>query len=175
MDKNRRFVVINAILTFAIGFLVHNIYHWIPCTITTIFPVNESLFEHMKLIYISPIIASLLVYFYFKKNNHLINNYLFGLIVSTIFNIIIFYLVYLPIYYEFGQSMFMTLSIYFITLVLSNYLYYLIIEMNNNKKLNRISFIMLIIIGFILTYFTYKPLRIDFFKDNKNDTYGIPK
>ena len=87
----------------------------------------------------------------------------------------IFYLVYLPLYYENGQSMLITLIVYFITIVLSNYLYYLIIEMNDNKKLHKISFVMLIIIGSILIYFTYHPLLIDFFRDPKTNLYGIPK
>ena len=172
---NKRFVTINAILTFLAGFLVHNIYSWIPNVLTTIFPVNESLFEHMKLIYLSPIISSIILYFIFKKRGYIINNFLFGLIVSTLFNIIIFYLVYLPLYYANGQSMIMTLVVYFITIILSNYLYYLIIEMNDSKRLNRISFVMLFIIGFILTYLTYHPLKVDFFRDPENNTYGIPK
>ena len=172
---NKKFVIINTILTFAIGFLVHNIYKWIPSVITTIFPVNESLFEHMKLIFISPIISSLILYFYFKKKKQTINNYIFGLIVSTLFNIIIFYLIYLPLYYQVGESMIMTLSIYFLTIVMSNYLYYLIIEMKNNRKLNIISFITIIIVGFILTYFTYNPIKIDFFRDPKTNIYGIKK
>ena len=172
---NKKFIIINIFLTFAIGFLVHNIYHWIPSVVTTIFPVNESLFEHMKLIYISPIISSFILYLFFKKKNYHINNYLFGLIVSTIFNIIIFYLVYLPIYYSQGQSMIMTLSIYFITICISNYLYYLIVEMNYSKRLNIISLIMIIVIGSILTYFTYHPIMIDFFRDPETNTYGILK
>ena len=102
---NKRCVRLNTIITFVVGFLVHNIYKWIPSTITTIFPVNESLYEHMKLIYLSPIISSLILYFIFKRKKYFINNYLFGLIVSTIFNIILFYLMYLPLYYEFGNSM----------------------------------------------------------------------
>ena len=172
---NKKFIIINIFLTFAIGFLVHNIYHWIPSVITTIFPVNESLFEHMKLIFISPIISCFILYLFFRRKNYHINNYLFGLIVSTIFNIIIFYLVYLPIYYSQGQSMVMTLSIYFITICLSNYLYYLITEMNYSKKLNIISLIMIIVICSILTYFTYNPLKIDFFRDPETNTYGILK
>ena len=159
---------------FFIGFLVHFIYQWIPCTITTIFPVNESLFEHMKLIYLSPIFSSLILYFIFKRKGYLINNYLFGLIVSIIFNIILFYLVYLPLYYSLGESMIITLSIYFITICLSNYLYYLIIEMNNNQRLNRISLVVIIVTGIILTYFTYHPLKIDFFCVPTTNTYGIP-
>ena len=156
------------------GFLVHNLYSWIPNIITSIFPVNESLFEHIKLIYLSPIISSIILYFYFRKfKDFKINNLLFGLIISTMFNIIIFYLVYLPLYYTYGSIMWMTLTIYFLTIILSQYLYYLIIELPNNHKLNIISSIMLIIILFILTYFTYHPLKIDFFRDPTNNSYGI--
>lgn len=172
---NKRFAIYNTIFTFLVGFLVHYIYQWIPSIITTIFPVNESLFEHMKLIFLSPIISSLILYFYFKKKDYIINNLLFGLTVSTIFNIILFYLMYLPLYYEFGNSMFMTLSVYFITIMVSNYLYYLIIEMKNNSVLNKISLIFIIVIMAILTYFTYHPIKIDFFRDPTNNTYGIPK
>lgn len=172
---NKKFVILNTILTFIVGFFVHNVYHWLPSIITTIFPVNESLFEHMKLIFISPIISSLILYFIFKKQNYLINNYLFGLMVSIIFNIILFYVVYLPIYYSIGHSLLMTLCIYFITICLSNYLYYLIIEMNNNYRLNIISFISIIVIGAILVYFTYHPLKIDFFRDPETKSYGILK
>ena len=170
---NKKFVILNTILTFIVGFFVHGIYNWLPNTITSIFPINESLFEHMKLIYYSPIISSLILYFLFRRKNYYINNYLFGLIVSIIFNIIIFYLVYLPIYYEMGESLVMTLIIYFITIILSNYLYYLIVEMSYSKKLSKISFIMIIVIGGILTYFTYHPLKIDFFKDPNTNNYGI--
>lgn len=163
------------LLTFLTGFFVHNIYSWIPSVFTTIFPVNESLFEHMKLIYLSPIISSTIIYFIFKYKGYLINNFLFGLIVSTIFNIIIFYLVYLPLYYANGESMIVTLTIYFITIILSNCLYYLIIDTPNSSRLNLVSFLMLVVIGGILVYFTYHPLKIDFFRDSKNNTYGIPK
>ena len=172
---NKKFVIYNTFLTFILGFLVHNIYSWIPSFITSIFPVNESLFEHMKLIYFSPIISGAILYFFFRRKGYIINNLLFGLVISTVFNIVIFYLIYTPLYYANGQSMIMTLTIYFITIILSNYLYYLIIEMKNSKRLNKISFVMIIVIGSILTYFTYHPLKIDFFRDPENNTYGIKK
>ena len=171
---NKKFVIYNTILTFLTGFLVHNLYNWFPNILTSIFPVNESLYEHVKLIYLSLIISSTILYFYFRKyRGYRINNLSFGLLFSVIFNIIIFYLIYLPLYNQYGAVMWMTLLIYFITIILSNYLYYLIITMDNNSKLNIISSILLVIGIFILTYFTYKPLKIDFFKDPTNNSYGI--
>ena len=96
-----------------------------------------------------------------------------SLIVSTLFNIIIFYLIYLPIYHAYGSIMTITLIIYFITIILSNYLYYLIIILPNSQTLNLLSIIFIIINIFILTYFTYNPIKIDFFKDPVNNYYGI--
>ena len=82
---------------------------------------------------------------------------------------------YLPLYKMYGAIMWMTLLVYFISIILSQYLNYLIIEMTNNKRLNLISLIMIIIGIFILTYFTYHPLKIDFFKDPLTNEYGIKK
>ena len=171
----KKFVIYNTILTFIMGFLVHGIYGWFPNTLTSIFPVNESLFEHIKLIYLSPIFSSIILYFYFKKKNYCVSNLLFGLIVSTIFNIIIFYLTYLPLYRTYGAVMWMTLTIYFITIILTNYLYYLIIILPNSKRLNIISFVMIIVILGILTYFTYHPEKIEFFRDPETHNYGLKK
>ncbi len=157
-----------------LGFLVHELYEFIPSNITSIFPVNESLYEHIKLIYLSPIFSSIILYFYFKIfKKFKVNNILFGLINSIIFNIIIFYLLYLPLYNRYGAVMWITLTVYFITIILSGYLYYLIISMDNNRKLNIISFFLLIIGIFILTYFTYNPLKIPFFLDTTTNSYGI--
>ena len=170
---NKKFIIYNIILTFLMGFLVHGMYNWFPSPLTTIFPVNESLYEHIKLIFLSPLFSSLILYFWFKRKGLIINNLLFGLLVSTIFNIILFYLIYLPLYNTFGPVMWMTLLLYFITIIASQYLNYLIICMDNNRKLNIISLIMLIIIMYILVYFTYHPIKIDFFLDSENLYYGI--
>lgn len=171
MNK-KKFVIINAIVTFLFGFLVHGMYDWFPSFITSIFPVNESLYEHVKLIYLSPIFSVLIVGAFYKYK---INNIFFGMIVSIIFNILFFYMLYLPIYYLLGNSMIMTLIVYFVSIVASNYIYYLIIKNNKLKNYNLLA-IIAYIIGIIgLTYFSYYPPKTDFFKDPKNNTYGIKK
>ena len=169
MNK-KKFVIINAIVTFLLGFIVHGMYSWFPSVITSIFPVNESLYEHVKLVYLSPIFSVLIVGAFYKYK---INNIFFGMMVSIIFNILFFYMLYLPIYYLLGNSMVMTLIVYFITIVASNYIYYLVIKNDNNKNLDIVSVIVSIIGILGLTYFSYHPPKTDFFKDPENNTYGI--
>ena len=172
---NKKFIIINIFLTFALGFLVHAIYSLIPSFITSIFPVNESLYEHVKLIFYSPIISVFVLSFFYKRKGVTINNLIYGLFVSTIFNILLFYIVFLPVYYSIGENLLVTLIIYFITICISNYLYYLIINSHNRKKANVISLVLIFVIGIILTYFTYYPMKTDFFKDPKENYYGIKK
>lgn len=172
----KKFVIINSILIFLLGFITHNLYEWIPSFITVIFPVNESLFEHLKLIFITPIIISLIWYVYncIKKIKY--NNYFLALMISVVANIIIFYAIYLPIYYAFGQSMIVTLIIYFISIVISQIINAKILNSNkDNYLLNIVSILILVLIFVILIYLTYYPILNDFFLDPTKRIYGIPK
>ena len=172
MNKNKKFVIINTILTFLLGFIVHGIYSWFPSFITSIFPVNESLYEHVKLVFLSPIFSVLILGFFY---HYKINNIFYGMFISVLFNILFFYILYLPIYYLLGNSMIMTLIVYFISIVASNYIYYLIIKTRYKKNYDILG-IFLSIIGIVfLTYFSYHPMKNDFFKDPENNTYGIKK
>lgn len=170
---NKIFVIINTILIFAFAFVTHNLYEWLPGFVTTIFPVNESLYEHMKMIFITPVIISTILYIIFYLKGKPINNYLSGLFFSSIFNIIIFYLIFLPIYNIIGENMVVTLIVYFISIAVSQWINYMIINRDNRPLINIISFVLIIVTITVLLYFTYNPLRNDFFRDSKTQTYGI--
>lgn len=172
-NKNKAFVIINTFLIFGFAFITHNLYKWFPSFITTIFPVNESFYEHLKMIFITPVIISTILYLIFSWQKKPINNYLGGLFVSTIFNILFFYLIYLPIYSLIGENMVVTLIIYFISIVVSQFINYLIICKRDNSIFNIVSLIMMFIIVIALLYLTYNPIKIDFFLDRKDNIYGI--
>lgn len=157
------------------GFFVHGIYEWFPSPITSVFPVNESLFEHMKLIFWSPLIALLIMNYFYKKKNIKINNFFFGFFVSTVFNVLLFYLVYIPVYNDIGENLIVTLIIYFITILISQYVNYLIVIEKHNRVLNVLGLILSIISIIGMTYFTWNPIKSSFFIDPKSNTYGIKK
>lgn len=174
--NNKKIIIIKTITIFLSLFLFSNGYKLLPNFLTAmIFPVNESLFEHLKMIYTTEIIISLIIYIILKIKQIKINNYYFALIISTIFNIILFYLVYLPIYNRFGEGLIYTMIIYFLTLSISQYLFYLITMKENNNLYNKLSLIIIPLIWIILVYFTFKPLQTKFFFDPIKEIYGIPK
>ena len=172
--NNKKVLFIETITIFLSMFLFHNIYNWFPNFLTaSFFPVNESLFEHLKLMFTTQIIISLIIYLILKLKRIKFSNYLLGLLVSTIVTISLFFLIYLPIYNRFGKNLFLTMSIYFITLIIGNIIFYLISKRKHEFLLNGISLVIISIIAVILIYFTFNPLKNDFFFDSIEEIYGI--
>lgn len=169
----KKFVLINSIFIFLFGFIAHNLYNWFPSFLTIIFPVNESLYEHLKLIFIVPIIIGTILYFvsYKKKDYH---NYFFSLFITVLANILIFYAIFLPIYYRFGENMIITFIVYFISILLSQVInYYLLNLINDRWWLNIVAGILFVVSSIVLIYFTYNPLRNPFFFDPNKEVYGL--
>lgn len=172
--NNKKVLFIETITIFLSMFLFHNIYNWFPNFLTaSFFPVNESLFEHLKLMFTTQIIISLIIYLILKIKRIKFSNYLLGLLVSTIVTISLFFLIYLPIYNRFGENLFLTMSIYLITLIIGNIIFYLISKRKHEFLLNLISLVIISIIAVILIYFTFNPLKNDFFFDSIEEIYGI--
>lgn len=172
--NNKKVLFIETITIFLSMFLFHNIYNWFPNFLTaSFFPVNESLFEHLKLMFTTQIIISLIIYLILKLKRIKFSNYLLGLLISTIVTISLFFLIYLPIYNRFGENLFLTMSIYLITLIIGNIIFYLISKRKHEFLLNLISLVIISIIVVILIYFTFNPLKNDFFFDSIEEIYGI--
>lgn len=172
--NNKKVLFIETITIFLSMFLFHNLYNWFPNFLTaSFFPVNESLFEHLKLMFTTQIIISLIIYLILKLKRIKFSNYLLGLLISTIVTISLFFLIYLPIYNRFGENLFLTMSIYLITLIIGNIIFYLISKRKHEFLLNLISLVIISIIAVILIYFTFNPLKNDFFFDSIEEIYGI--
>lgn len=172
--NNKKVLFIETITIFLSMFLFHNIYNWFPNFLTaSFFPVNESLFEHLKLMFTTQIIISLIIYLILKLKKIKFSNYLLGLLISTIVTISLFFLIYLPIYNRFGENLFLTMSIYLISLIIGNIIFYLISKRKHEFLLNLISLVIISIIAVILIYFTFNPLKNDFFFDSIEEIYGI--
>ena len=101
MNKKILINIIGAIFIFLIGFIIHNLYDWFPnIFISIISPVNESIFEHIKLIFTSYIIWLIVKYFIYKNNNLEENNLILKEVITTLFSIILFLIIFLPINLE---------------------------------------------------------------------------
>lgn len=171
---NKKVLFINTIIIFLSLFLFHNIYNLFPNFLTSfLFPVNESLFEHLKLMFTSEIIISLITLLILKLKNIKFSNYILGLLIGVIVTISLFFLIYLPIYNRYGENLILTMTIYLITLIVGNSIFYLISKRKHNYLINSISLVIIIVITGILGYLTYNPVKTPFFFDPINEIYGI--
>ena len=96
----KKLKLINIVVIFLLSFLAHNLYEWVPNTFTSIFfPVNESIFEHMKIIATCFLFYGFFEFFLLQFLHISFSNYLFSLIVCIISGILFYLLLFLPIYF----------------------------------------------------------------------------
>lgn len=112
---------------------------------------------------------SILKLFFNKEENNFYSSYF----LASIFNIILFLIIFVPIYNAFGENIIITLVIYFITILISNYIRYLITEKNTYTTLNKYIYIPIIIVYILFTTLTYYPIKKPLFYDVPNNQYGI--
>lgn len=169
MNKlNLKKIIINSILIFIVCSIFHFIYDLIPSFLTAIFfPVNESIFEHLKLIFTSCIFYTLISNLFYKDKNVFLISYLRGM-----FTIILLLIIYLPLRKLFGEIMIITLITLFISILISEIIINKILK-KDYTVLNTISAFLIIINFIIFTYLTYNPIKTFLFYDTESNKYGI--
>lgn len=170
----KKIKIIGGFGMFALCFLTHFLYDFFPNYLFSIFfPVNESVWEHMKMMTSSILIWSVFEYLLLKKYRINHNNYLVSLFVMCCGSIIIFLAIYLPCYYLIGPTMFLNLLCLFITLSIVSYFSFLILSLNSLKKLNYLALIGIVFLYIIFGILTYHPLENNLFYDKLKHKYGI--
>ena len=170
----KKIIIINSILTFALCFLTHFLYEWLPNPVFSIFfSVNESIWEHMKMIYTTILIYGIIEYFILKLFRQYYKNYLISIFLKSVIAIPIYLAIYLPLYYNFGENMFITFIILFLTILLVNYIGYKI-QKSDTIKYQKLTSIIGIILGYIIFgILTYNTPHNELFFDTQEEKYGI--
>ena len=165
-------IIIDSIILMAISFLIHGVYEMWPNVLTSIlFPVNESIWEHGKLILISFVLLYPIKRFIFKDDaNSFSSN-----IITSILCIALTYLIFTPIFLyilKMQDNMVVTIIVYFVCIVLSLIIRELLIRerLEHDFIGGVIAFIALLIIYGILSY---NPIKKPIFYDYKKEIYGI--
>lgn len=162
--------IIGLVGTIVFSFVFHNMYEWIK-TLGWLFPVNESLWEHIKIIFMPYLIFAVVELFIIKPQDKL--NYFaiksLSLIIMPIVMIILFY-TYSGII---GRNyMFIDILIGIITIIIGFIISakLLLIEYKFQRKLPLIITASVILL--LLIIFTYIPPRINLFFDHLEHKYG---
>lgn len=170
----KKIKILAIISIFLLSFVFHFVYDLVPGVITSLFfPVNESIWEHMKLIFTGTLFFSVIEYFLLRKYNITYHNYYFSLFVSSVISFIFYLIVYLPLYNYYGENMFISISLLFIVILVFQGISYYILEGKHIKYINIMSVILIISTFIIFIYFTYRPPAGYIFYDIVKGGYGI--
>ena len=171
----KRIKFIGVIVIFLLTILYHFLYNWLPNPVFSVFfPVNESIWEHMKLLYSGIFTWGVIEYFILRKKGISYRNFFSTLFLEMVTSIMIYLIMYLPLYNVFGESMAISISLLIVVIILEEiFSYYLFSYSKENRILDRIS-ILFIVLGFVVFLcFTYDPPRNYIFYDIVSNKYGI--
>jgi len=172
----KKIKIIGVLISFILSIVLHFIYGLIPNSIISIIaPVNESIWEHMKLIISSTLIFSIIEYFIYKKKDIPYNNFILSYAVSSILGVFVYLLLYIPLNDIFGHKIYIAISLLFLILILVQIISYYIMNYKKINYGNELGILIIIIVYFIFGYLTYHPPKINLFYDYLNKGYGIIK
>lgn len=169
----KRIKVCSVFGMFILCFLTHFLYNWFPNTLFSIFfPVNESIWEHMKMMTSSILAWSVIEYFLYKKYRINHNNFILSVFLEVFLSIIVFLIIYLPIYHFTGSVFILNLIVLFISIYFVNVISYYILGLRPLHK-ESLSICGIVLVYIIMGILTYNPPENYIFFDKMENKYGI--
>ena len=168
MLKNKLQFILFLSMPFLIAIPAHFLYELLPFPLFAIyFPINESIFEHIKLIF-TPIIITYLIFYLFKKKNIDLDKYLSSLIISIFSSLVIMLLTYYLSYSILKKDIvIISILCLFISIISSQYLS-LYTYQKNIKWSKEISIYVILTFTFTLLILTVNPPSTPFFKSHSS-------
>ncbi|MFZ7132333.1 MAG: DUF6512 family protein [Eubacteriales bacterium] len=173
--STKMWILTKIILIILFGTILHFIYEWLGKSpvIGIIGAVNESTWEHLKLLFWPTLIISVIEYILVgNKYNNFITGIAISLISGMLLIIILFY-TYTGIWGK--DSLIMDIGIFIISVIVSQLISNQIVTLNMDIK-SLVNILSLHIIGIMMlsfVWFTFIPPKIPLFQDPVTKCYGI--
>lgn len=174
MYNIKKWNTFGAIFTMIVGTLLHFAYEWIGKGAAIIGAVNESTWEHLKLLFWPAVIFGIVEYFvYGKKITCFIDVMVKSILIGLSLIIILFYTYSGVLGYN---VMYIDIAIFFIA-VIASYIYsyrkMCLYEHSCPHCASVTWFIILLILILMFVLFTFAPPQIALFQDPVTGSYGI--
>ncbi len=168
--------LIGVIIAFLLCFLLHFLYDLIPCFITSVIaPVNESIAEHMKILFGSILISGVIQKIIVKLKHLSYKNVCISNVIASLLSIPIFLVIYMPIYNAIGENLLLTIFLMLIVIIISQIITIFIINIKKDLHMENLAILFVIIIYMVFAVLTYDPPERSIFMDPKTLNYGIKK
>lgn len=165
MKYLKRYTMIGIIFVLIMGTLAHFLYDWSKNNHIVGFftPVNESIWEHIKLLFFPMLIYSLIIIFKFKEAYPcIISSLCFGILTGTLLIPVLFY-GYTSIS---GKDIFiLDIGIFILSIIIAFWLSY---KLTLSRRLEPYTFLLCcLVLGLFICFilFTYRPPKTQIFED----------
>lgn len=173
-NKILQWEIAGIIFVLIIGTLFHFLFEWLFSwyPIGAITPVNESVWEHLKLPYWPLILFSLIEYHFIKEKA---NNIIIGKALSVIISIGTILIVFYTYTAIIGtEILVIDILSFFIGVIIGQLISFRIISLERLPKwINIVSWLVIIGLGLLMIIFTYLPPHLPIFQDSETGLYGI--
>ena len=169
MKKVKIFYVV---FLFLLSSIWHFGYQLFPNFLTSLFfPVNESIWEHMKIIYGVFIFGSFMEKYLLKKFDIVYHNFNIEIFVKSFLGVVLYLIIYIPLYSLLGDNLFISIILLLLVYIIMEYIGSKILK--QDELYINILPIILIILGYILFFIlTYYPPHSFIFFDSNSFLYG---
>ena len=173
MENDKRLYVISCIFFTILGGLLHFAFDFFNNSefIGLFTPVNESVWEHFKLVLV-PLTLFAIVILILKKD--ILNNIMFATSFSIILANIFIYVIF-TLYGALGfpESVISSITIYTLGMALGFLLIHIFSHSTNFANTNIIGTILIFLIYITFITLTFYPPHLEIFRDKITNTYGI--
>ncbi|SFR91785.1 DUF6512 family protein [Anaeromicropila populeti] len=168
------FEIICFVISLVLGVIMHFVYEWSHYNriVAMVCPVNESVWEHLKLIFVPYFICSFFIYYKFRNHyKHIWAGKALGVTAGLLF-VVCFYYTYTGVIGK--HCLFMDLLSFFLGTLLSYIVSFKIIKKDETILISeQIGFILFICYLVLFILFTVTPPRIPLFQDPVTKSFGI--
>lgn len=168
----KNFQIFSAIFVMILGTLLHFTYEWSEgnLLVASFSAVNESTWEHLKLLFYPMLLTTIIGYFYFSKTKHIfLCANTIGILTAVSFTTVFFYTYTGIIGTNFA---FLDIGSFFIAVILGEFITYRLL-LTNFVCNKRFAFIVLVVLLLCFVLFTYAPPEIGLFRDPISNGFGI--
>jgi hypothetical protein len=170
----KKWFIFGGIFTLILGSVLHFIYDWSNQNhlIGIIAPVNESTWEHLKLLFWPIFLYSLIEYTFLGR---IYPNYLFAKVMSVLLGMAFIITAFYTYSGIIGQHLlWMDLLIYVLSIMLTQIIGYRW-TLSNKDYRNQQQFagVILIVTIVLIILFTFRPPHIPLFQDSSSGQFGV--
>lgn len=166
-DITKNWYIMGTVFIILFGSLLHFVYEWSGnnAFVGIFGAVNESTWEHLKLLFWPSFIFSIIEYYFIGKD---FNNYKTAKVISFYVGLLLIISLFYTYTGVIGDNcLVMDISIFIISVIISQYIGYRITVANSDvsSKANFISSIAIVLLIIAFVFFTFNPPKIPLFKD----------